>query len=224
MQNYPKHGGSHTVTHSHKMVNPPGGPISREMPTPAPWSTLSHYFCRPQTSFFQQGNIHHFRDLTYIQYYCLFRLQRFNPNHVLLPNHFTEEPNDNRMAPMQVILQNDTRKHLAHIHDVPPSRGELFYLRALLQHRPAMSFEDPRTVNGVVLDSYLETTTALGLFANEKESEYALLEGVQALKTPCQLRLLFAHLLVNDCIPTPLLLWQKFTEHLAYTTPFAIKM
>ena len=38
----------------------------------------------------------------------------------------------------------------------------------------------------------------LGLFATEKEGEYALLKAIQNLKTPCQLRLLFVHLLINN--------------------------
>jgi hypothetical protein len=56
--------------------------------------------------------------------------------------------------------------------------------------------------------------TELGLFANEKEAEYVLLEGIQNLKTLCQLQLLFIHLLVSDCIPTPMLLWENITHHL----------
>ena len=55
----------------------------------------------------------------------------------------------------------------------------------------------------------------LGLFATEKEAEYALLEGIHNLKTPRQLRLLFVHLLVNDCVPTPMLTWAKLALDLS---------
>ena len=56
----------------------------------------------------------------------------------------------------------------------------------------------------------------MGLFATQKEAEYALLEGIQTLKTPRQLRILFVHLLVNDCVPTPISLWDSLAEHLSF--------
>ena len=70
-------------------------------------------------------------------------------------------------------------------------------------------------MDGVLYDTYQEAATELGLFANEKEAEYALLEAIQNLKTPRQLRLLFIHLLVNDCVPTPMLTWDNLAHHLA---------
>jgi len=41
------------------------------------------------------------------------------------------------------------------------------------------------------------------------------MEAIQSLKTPRQLRLLFVHLLVNDCVPTPLGHWETFQESFA---------
>ena len=63
------------------------------------------------------------------------------------------------------------------MREVPPSRGEVFYLRTILQHRAASSFLDARTVNGTTYNTYQETTTALGVFADETEVEYALREA-----------------------------------------------
>ena len=116
---------------------------------------------------------------------------------------------------MHVILRLPAHPHLSRIRDVRPSEGEIFYLRALLQHRPASSYVDARTVDGVELPTFQEAATELGLFANEQESEYALIEAIQSLKTPRQLRLLFVHLLVNDCVPTPLAHWENFQENFA---------
>ena len=98
---------------------------------------------------------------------------------------------------------------------MPPSHEEVFYLRTFLQHGAYTSHEDARTVDGVLYDTYQEAVTELGLFVNEKEAEYALLEAIQNLKTPRQLRLLFIHLLVNDCVPTPMLTWDNLAHHLA---------
>jgi hypothetical protein len=91
-------------------------------------STLNHYFCRPSGSFIYQGHYRRFQDLTYVEYFCLFRLQKYNVNHTLCANYFLEQANQYGQPPMHVILRNQNRPHLARIHDVPPSRGELFYL------------------------------------------------------------------------------------------------
>jgi hypothetical protein len=179
-------------------------------------STLNHYFCWPFGSFNYQGHTRSFSDLTYIEYFSLFRLQKYDANRTLLSNYFLEQPNPHGVPPMHVILRGENRPHLARIHDIPPSHGEVFYLRALLQHRPSSSHVDARTVNGTIYDTYQETATQLGLFATEKEGEYALLEAIQNLKTPRQLRLLFVHLLVNDCIPTPMLIWENLAHHLSH--------
>jgi hypothetical protein len=144
-----------------------------------------------------------------MEYFSLFRLTKYDADRALVPNHFLEQPNEFGDPQMRVVLRNSARRHIGRIHDVPPSYSELFYLRALLQHRPAVSFEDAHTVDNMEYDTYQEATTELGLFANEKEAEYALLEGIQNLKTPRQLRVLFVHLLVNDCIPTPMILWDQ---------------
>jgi hypothetical protein len=178
-------------------------------------STLNHYFCHPSGSFTYQGNHRQFLELTYVKYFCLFRLQKYNANHALLANYFIKQPNQYGQQPMHVILRNESHPHLACIHDVPPSHGELFYLRTLLLHRPSNSHEDTRTVEDVLYDTYQEVATQLGLFATEKEAEYALLEGIHNLKTPRQLHLLFVHLLVNDCIPTPMLTWAKLALDLS---------
>jgi hypothetical protein len=178
-------------------------------------STLNHYFCRPLGTFTYRGDTHRFHDLTYIEYFSLFRLQKFDRNRSLHANYFLEQPNVYAQPQMHVILRNESRPHLARIHDVPPSRGEVFYLRTLLQHRACSSHEDVRTVDDVQYETYQEAATELGLFANEKEAEYALLEGIHNLKTPRQLRLLFVHLLVNDCVPTPMLIWHNLGQQLA---------
>ena len=105
-------------------------------------STLNHYFCCPSGSFIYQGHNHRFQDLTYVEYFCLFRLQKYNANHTLSANYFLKQANQYSQPPMHVILHNENHPHLACIHNVPPSRGELFYLRTLLQHRAARSHQD----------------------------------------------------------------------------------
>jgi len=122
---------------------------------------------------------------------------------------------------MHVIQQDHSRSHLTRIQPVRPSQGHLFYLCTILQNRPALSFEDARTVDGMVKPTYQDAAMAMGLFADRNEAQLAMEEAVLTLKTPRQLRLLFVHLLVNDCVPTPLLLWQTF--HSAMATDFRLQ-
>lgn len=116
---------------------------------------------------------------------------------------------------MHVILREHAKSHVARIHTANPSEGERFYARALLQHRPARSFELLRTINGNVYDTFQAAAAASGLFADNNEGELALLEGIHTLRTPRQLRILFAHLLVNDCIATPAIIWENLHVHLS---------
>jgi len=55
----------------------------------------------------------------------------------------------------------------------------------------------------------------MGLFDDHNEAIYAILEGVQSLRTPRQLRVLLVHLLVNDCVPSPVALWETFHQELS---------
>ena len=178
-------------------------------------STLHHYFLRPQGFFTMGSTVKDFASLTYIEYYTLFRLAKYDAAQAHWMNYYIEQPNTDNSPAMQVILCMPGNPHISRIWDVRPSEGDIDYLCALLQHRPASSHVDARTVNNIEFATFQEAATELGLFANEKESEYALTEAIQSLKTPRQLRLLFVHLLVNDCVPTPLAHWEIFQESFA---------
>ena len=174
-------------------------------------SSLNRYFVRPLGIFFYDGTERYFKDLTYCEYFTLFHITKYDRRQDNNPSYYIEQPNHDGSPPMHVILRNSRFRHFAHMREVPPSRGEVFYLRTILQHRAASSFLDARTVNGTTYNTYQETTTALGVFADETEAEYALREADRILlKTPRQLRFLFADLLINDCISQPLYIWEMF--------------
>ena len=116
---------------------------------------------------------------------------------------------------MHVVLRHHLRPHISHIETVQPSHGEVFYLQAILQNHPAQSFHSAHTVNGHKYACFQEATTAMGLFTHQHEAHQAMDEAVQTLNTPYQLRLLYIHMLMNNCIPNPLQLWNIFRDHLA---------
>ena len=131
------------------------------------------------------------------------------------PEWFSERVSHLNIPRNHVILRSSKNVHLTRLQPVRLSRGDLFYLRALLQTWPARSFEELRTVNGTIHSSFQEASIALNLFSDETEAEYCLTEAVESLRTPFQLRLLFVHLLTNDCITSPLTIWEKFRDALS---------
>ena len=103
------------------------------------------------------------------------------------------------------------------MHTVHPTAGEQFYLRILLHHLPARSYNDLKIINNIAHNTFQSAAVALGYFSNEQsEAEFALKEAIDSLYTPFQLRILFIHLLVNDCIQCPLDMWRKFYSNLSY--------
>jgi len=96
---------------------------------------------------------------------------------------------------------------------VPVRCKELFYLRALLLARPASSFQDVRTIRGHCYRTHHEAATALGLFQDVREAQYALTDAIAAYNRPSQLRFLFAYLLLD--LPFPAMeLWTRFQQDL----------
>lgn len=104
---------------------------------------------------------------------------------------------------------------LGRIIFVPPTKGELYYLRLLLtQVAGQTSFTDARTINGVEFVTYQAACVDLGLLVNDREYEQALNEA-SVTYLGAYLRELFVTILVN-CQPAhPLQLWEKFRVNLA---------
>ncbi|KAI0074753.1 hypothetical protein K474DRAFT_1676861 [Panus rudis PR-1116 ss-1] len=125
-------------------------------------SLLERYFLRPLGSFsFPDGSLRIFRDLTYMEYFATFRLAKYDPSKVGNPLYHMEQSAMNGAQLMHVILRDTKKIHVTRLHPSRPSEGECFYLRILLQHRPASSFEDLRTIDGVVFPSFQEAAIAL---------------------------------------------------------------
>ncbi len=188
---------------------------SRRNGTESHLSLLDRYFLRPQTTVLLNDIQQSFENLTYCDYYENFRLAPYNATLDNHPNYFRELENDDNSSRMHVIKRKPNQGHVARLPSLTPSKGDVFYLRTLLQHFPFRSFIDARTVNGITFTSFQEAATKRGLFLDHDEASLAMLEATTALHTPHQLRYLFVDLLVNDCTTTPFLLWQDFTNHLS---------
>jgi hypothetical protein len=178
-------------------------------------SSLDRYFLRPVGVFTHNDVEINFDNLTYSSYYEIFRLDKYNSRHEGRLGYFRELSHPKNPNPFHVIQRNNHNRHITRIHPILPSKGEAFYLRTILLHKQARSYDQLRTVDGQLCSSFQEAAIQMGLFADDNEVSIAFQEAVTALKTPAQLRVLFVHLLVNDCIPTPMEIWDLFSANMS---------
>ncbi|XP_021980536.1 uncharacterized protein LOC110876681 [Helianthus annuus] len=112
----------------------------------------------------------------------------------------------------RLLTTNPTIGRLAYIH---PTCGEPFYLRLLLAHQTGCcSFEDIRTVSGVLCSTYRLACEKLGLIGNDREWASAFIEA-SSWATSVELRALFVHMLLYCEISNPLALWQEHWERMS---------
>lgn len=179
-------------------------------------SALERYFLRPDGTFQVDETIRHFSDLRYSEYFQLFRLQSYDPVKANgQPHYFLEKNPPPNVPQMHVILRHHSNPHIARLQPVRLFLGDVFYLRVLLQTQPARSFEELRTVDGILYPSFQGACVALNLFSDETEAEYCITEAIDSLHTPHQMRLLLIHMLTNECIATPVAIWEKFQQPLS---------
>lgn len=70
-------------------------------------------------------------------------------------------------------------------------------MQALLLHRAAYSFVEPRTINATQYSTFQEAAAELGLFEIESEGKHVMKEEVKSFCSPKQLQFLFPHTLLN---------------------------
>ena len=115
-----------------------------------------------------------------------------------------------------VYLRHLNHPHICRLASIRPSQGETYYLRSILSVRPGESYIDLRVFNGVSYPTFQEAAKAMGIFDNERECVIAFEEAISFHKTPSQLRLLFVHMLVNECVQVPLDFWARFKTQMSY--------
>ncbi|KAK9724002.1 hypothetical protein RND81_05G040500 [Saponaria officinalis] len=104
---------------------------------------------------------------------------------------------------------------IGRIYFAPPNSGELYYLQLLLNTvKGATSYDDIRTVDGVVHPSYKAACNALGLLDGDDEWNVALNESATWCTAP-QLRELFTTILLFCEVTDPKTLWAAHWEKLS---------
>jgi hypothetical protein len=161
-------------------------------------SLLLRYFRRPES-------LAALKYIDYFEQYSLIKDDGTPLNH----KEFCESPVPQYPS---LRIRPRTKELVTRIETVRPGLGELFYLRALLLSRPAMSFEHLRTIDGHIHPTFSEAAQALGLFQNQNEAIMAMEDAIADFKSPAQLRFLFTHLILEGG-PAPEM-WTKFSSSL----------
>ena len=118
---------------------------------------------------------------------------------------------------------------IARIYSIHPSKGEVFYLRMLLidalhNHSAGKkSFEDIRTVNDVLYESYKETCRELGML-NDDELWNLVMEDAKEQQLPMQMRELFVMLFVFCDLNDPSALFEKSWQSMAEDFEYQIRV
>lgn len=91
--------------------------------------------------------------------------------------------------------------------EVHATTGDLLFLRMLLMRKKrCTSFEELRTVEGVIHESFKEACAALGLLENDNQWHDAIVENVHSLLAK-QFREMFVNILSYCQVSNPLKLW-----------------
>ena len=106
-------------------------------------------------------------------------------------------------------------KVISCIYTVHPNEHERYFLRTLLLHVcGAKSFEDLRSIDGIIYSSFKDACNALGLLSDDTEWHNTLVEAA-IFQMPAQLRRLFAIILTHYDPAKPLKLWDDHKTDLA---------
>jgi ATP-dependent DNA helicase PIF1 len=108
--------------------------------------------------------------------------------------------------------KRNERTHIGRIMSAHLAEGERYYLQVLLNHAiGSTSFEDLRTVNGIIFPMFYEAVKKRGLIEADNTIDECLSE-VECFQMPSSLQRLFATILVF-CEPTDVhRLWERHLE------------
>lgn len=106
-------------------------------------------------------------------------------------------------------------KIVSRMYGISPTAGDAYFLRLMLLHVPgAKSFQDLRTVDGVVYNNFKEAAIALHLLDDDSTLR-EFLQECNDIQMPPQVREAFAYILIFHEPREPLALWNEFRDDLS---------
>ncbi|XP_062000159.1 uncharacterized protein LOC133717461 [Rosa rugosa] len=120
------------------------------------------------------------------------------------PSHFVWNSHTNCWTPRK---RYETIGRIAH---VPPSLGELYFMRMLLNiQKGCHNFDSIKTINGITYSSYQEACRILGLLDDDKEWIEALENSLHAA-TASEIRQLFVTIILFCDVANPKMLLESY--------------
>ncbi|KAF7841731.1 uncharacterized protein G2W53_004029 [Senna tora] len=125
--------------------------------------------------------------------------------------------------PTKFVFKHDSRQWalrkaghvIGRLYYVPPGLGELHYLRLLLTFvKGPTTYEDIKTVNGVLHPTFKDACYAMGLLDDDKEYVDGITEASN-WSLGVYLRKLFSTLPIHNTIARPEYVWEKTWEYLS---------
>ncbi|XP_043469512.1 uncharacterized protein LOC122503140 [Leptopilina heterotoma] len=117
-----------------------------------------------------------------------------------------------------------TKPIICRMYFVSPKDIERYFLRILLLYvRGAKSFEDVRTYEGIIYNTYTEAARARNLMVDDNEWDNCLTEAV-SMKFPKELCRLFAYICVFGLPVNAVDLWNKFKEHMIFDNNLPVEI
>ena len=176
----------------------------------SPVTKLLIYLNRPSGEDFDQ--------LLLLEFYKHYRVtsipQSQWPPTEIKPGEYPIQVCERGLTLYYMVISRQGKTVISRLRSMPPKSGELFYLRAVLQHKAGQSWNDLYTIDGVMYPSFQAVAIALGLFPQDGEAYYAMQEAIQVLYSPSQLRFLFASILTEFPTDAPQL-YADFLEDMA---------
>lgn len=134
--------------------------------------------------------------------------------YIEFPSHFVWKKKQMEWTPRQRSVS------VGRIYHVSPSAGQRFYMRILLNRvKGPTSYEDIRTVDGILYPTFKDACYALGLLEDDQEYIDAIIEASQWANGR-YMRRLFASLLMSESLSRPnhvwLNTWNQLSDDVLY--------
>jgi hypothetical protein len=141
-------------------------------------SSLLCYFIRPSHPLFD--------DMLYATYFTNFIIKKHNGKDPEIA--WWEESGVIPNSPAHIVVRCSRGEKVTRLRTVRPGHGDAFYLRLLLLHHSARSFEQLRTINGTQHESFQHAARAAGLLEDEEEGKLAMEDAIANYQLVSQLR------------------------------------
>jgi PIF1-like helicase/Helitron helicase-like domain at N-terminus/Helicase len=113
---------------------------------------------------------------------------------------------------------------IGRIYQVNPFQGEIYYLRRLLTIVPGpTSFDDLRTVNGILYDSFEAACRAHGIISHESDWEDCFNEA-KDMRTGWYLRRMLISAILYGGLTDARRIWERFADFICDDLPYHIRV